>query len=70
MIDMRPISFYLSLKIEKDHKKKTLKLTHPAYIDKNIQKYHLDIAKPYNTPMKKAILLPNKRQEATQAEQK
>lgn len=59
MVDMRPISFYLSLKIERDCQKKTLKLSQPAYIDKILLKYHLDLTKPYNTPINKAILLPN-----------
>lgn len=47
-----------------------LKLSQPAYINKILAKYHLDLVKPCNTPMKEAILLPNKGQEATQAEQK
>lgn len=70
MVDIRSISFYLGLKVEKDCQKKTLKLFQPAYINKISGKYHLDLAKSYNTPMKKVILLPNEGQEAIQAEQK
>ncbi len=69
MADMGPINFYLGLKIEKDRAKKTLKSLQPTYIDKFLVKYHLDQAKPYNTPMKKGIPLPNKGPKASQAKQ-
>ncbi len=49
MVDMRAISFYLGLKVERDRQKKTLKLSHPAYIDKVFSKCHLDLAKQCNT---------------------
>ncbi len=68
IVDMGPISFYLGLKVERDRQKKTLKLFQPAYIDKILSKYHLDLAKPCNTSMKKAILLPNEGPKAIQAE--
>ncbi len=68
MVDMEPISFYLGLKVESDRQKKKPKLSQPAYIDKILLKYQLDLAKPSNTLMKEAILLPNKGPEATQAE--
>ena len=68
IVDMRPINFYLGLKVESDRQKKTLKLFQPAYIDKIILKYHFDLAKPYNTLMKEAIFLPNEGPEAKQAE--
>ena len=68
-VDMGAISFCLGLKVERDWQKKTLKLSQPAYIDKILSKYYLDFAKPCNTPMKEAILLPNEGPEATKAEQ-
>ena len=68
MVDMGPISFYLGLKVERDRQNKTLKLSQPAYIEKILAKYHLDQAKPCNTPMKEAILLPNEGPEASQAD--
>ncbi len=67
MVDMGPISFYLGLKVERNRQNKTLKLSQPAYIDKILAKYHLDQAKPCNTPMKEPILLPNEGPEASQA---
>ena len=60
MVDTGPISFYLGLKVERDRERKTIKLSQPAYIDKVLQKFHLDQANPTNTPMKEGIiLLPN-----------
>lgn len=47
-----------------------LKLFQPVYIDKIFTKYYFDLTKPCNTSIKKAILLPNKKQEATSAKQK
>lgn len=68
MIDMDSISFYLSLKVERDHIKKILKFSQPAYIDKILAKYYLSQAKLYNVPMKEEILLSNKGLKASQAE--
>ncbi len=59
MVDMRPISLYLGLKVETDCQKKTLKLFSPTYIDKTLTEYQLDFAKPCKTPMKERILFPN-----------
>lgn len=42
MVDIGPISFYLSLKVEKNDIKKIFKLFQPAYIDKILAKYYLD----------------------------
>lgn len=66
MIDIDPISFYFSLKIEKNCIKRILKLFQPAYIDKIPAKYHLNQAKLWNVTIKKRILLPNKRPKASQ----
>ncbi len=68
MVDMGPINFHLGLKVERDREKKTLKLSQPTYIDKIFSKYHLDLAKSCNTPMKEAILLLNEGPEAIHAE--
>ncbi len=68
IMDMGPISFHLGLKVRKDWQKTTLKLSQSAYIDKILHKYHLNLAKLFNTLMKEIILLPNERSEATQAE--
>ena len=68
MVDMRPINFYLGLKVERDRQKKTLKLFQPAYNDEILSKYNFDLAKSCNTPMKKSIFLPNKGPEAKEAE--
>ncbi len=65
--DIGPISFYLGLKVERNQVRKTLKLLQPAYIDKILAKYHLDQAKPCNTPMKKGISPSNKGLKASQA---
>lgn len=70
MIDIGSISFYFSLKIEKDCIKKILKLFQLAYIDKILAKYYLDQAKSCNIPMKIEILLLNEGSEASQIEQK
>lgn len=69
MVDMDPISFYHGLKVERNCIKKILKSSQSAYIDKILAKYYLNQAKPWNVSMKKGILLPNERLEASQAEQ-
>lgn len=66
MVDMGSNSFYLGLKVERDHQNTTLKLSQPAYIDKILAKYHLNQTKPYNILMKKAILLLNENPKASQ----
>lgn len=68
MVDMGPISFYLSLKVDRDRQKRTIKLSQPAYIQKVLAKYHLEKANPTNTPVKEIALGPNLSTEATQAE--
>lgn len=70
MVDMGLVSFYLGLKVERDHLKKMPKLFQLTYINRILSKYHLNLAKPCNTLMKKVIFLLNKRLEAKQAEQK
>lgn len=55
MVDMSPISFYLGLKVKRDRQKQTLKLFQPSYIEKILEKYHFDLAKLCNIPMKERI---------------
>lgn len=54
MVDMRPISFYLGLKVQRDRGKRTIKLSQPAYIDKVLSRFHLDKAHAVTTPMKES----------------
>lgn len=63
MVDMGPISFYLGLKVIRDREKKTIKLSQPAYIDKVLERFHLNGANTANCPMKESIVL-NPRTEA------
>lgn len=65
MSDMGPISFYLGLQIDRDREQRTIKLSQPAYIEKILEKFHLDKANPVNTLMKEsAMLTPRKEGEA------
>lgn len=57
MVDMGPISFYLGLKVVQDREKKTIKLSQLAYIDKVLERFHLNGANTANCPMKESILL-------------
>lgn len=57
MVDMGSISFYLGLKVKRDWEKRTIKPSQPAYIDKILEKFHLDRAHSVNTPMKEETLL-------------
>ena len=57
MIDMGPISFYLGLKVQRDRENRMIKLSQPAYINKVLNKFHLDKAHAINTPMKETALL-------------
>lgn len=71
MVDMGSISFYLGLKVERNREERTIKLSQPAYIDKVLNKFHLDKANTVNTPMKETTLLQPRAEgdgEATTAE--
>lgn len=57
MADMGLISFCLSLKVEQNWEKKTIKLSQPAYIDKVFIKFYLNKAHPINILIKKSALL-------------
>ncbi len=52
MVDMSPISFYLGLQIERNREERSIKLSQFAYIDKVLNRFHLDKANTVNTPMK------------------
>lgn len=70
MVDMGPISFYLGLKVQRDREKRTLKLLQPAYIDKILEKFHLDKANAVQTPIEKeALLTPRTKSEASASKQ-
>ena len=71
MIDMGPISFYLGLKVQRDRENRTIKLSQPAYINKVLNKFHLDKAHAANTPMKETAFLEQKTEgEASPSEKK
>ena len=57
MVDISPINFYLGLKIEHDWEKITIKLFQPVYINKVLEKYHLNKANAIITPLKKTKCL-------------
>lgn len=57
IIDIDPISFYLSLKVEHNRSKKTIKLSQLTYIDKVLEKYYINKANTINTLMKEIELL-------------
>ena len=42
MVDIRPISFYLELKVQHDWDNYTIKLFQPAYLNKGLCKFHFD----------------------------
>lgn len=56
MVDMCPISFYLGLKVDQNCDNQTIKLFQPAYIDKILNKFHLDKTNTINTLIKRIIL--------------
>lgn len=57
IIDIGPISFYLGLKVQQNWENWTIKLTHPAYINKALNKFHLDKVYAINIPMKEIAFL-------------
>ncbi len=57
MVDMGRISFYLGLKVKRNRKKQTIKLSQPAYIDKVLNRFHIDKANTVHNPMKETTLL-------------
>ncbi len=57
IVEMRPISFYLGLRVEQNRQGKTIKLSQPTYIDKVVAKFHLNKAPSVNTLIKEATSL-------------
>lgn len=67
-MDIGLISFYFVLKIGRDRKRKTIKLSQPVYIDKILAKLYLFQVNMSNTFMKEC-LLESKKKEAIVVEQ-
>lgn len=68
IVNIGPINFYLGLKVNRNHQKRTIKLSQPIYIQKILTKYYPDKVNTTNTPMKKVVLRPNLFTKTTQAE--
>ena len=62
MVDMGPISHYLGLKVERNRDNRTIKLSQSTYIEKVLEKFHMQNAKTTTTPMKEGSLFRNKSQ--------
>lgn len=54
---MCPISFYLELRIDWDQEQQTIKLSQLAWIEKVLEKFHLEKVNPMNTLIKESIPL-------------
>ena len=59
MVDIGPISHYLGLKIERNRVNRTIKLSQSAYIEKVLEKFHMQNANISTTPMKEGSLFRN-----------
>lgn len=57
MVDIGFISFYFGLKVERNREKQTIKLSQLVYINKVLNKFHLNKANSANILMKKITLL-------------
>ena len=57
MVDIGPISFYLSLKVGRDRINQIIKFSQPTYIDKIFARFRLDKTNAINTLIKKMSLL-------------
>lgn len=65
MVDMNPISFYLSLKVKQNWEPQMIKLSQSTYIENIFYKFFLNQANLFNTSIKKSMQLlsnDNKRQ--------
>ena len=58
---MGPISFYLDFKINEKYKKKIIKFSQPAYIDKILFKFYIIQANISNILIKEDLLILNKK---------
>jgi hypothetical protein len=61
--DLRPIGFYLGIRILRDRAKKTISLTMDSYVDWIIDEYHMNDTPTAPTPLPKAALLLTKRED-------
>lgn len=60
VVNISPISFYLSLMVKQNWEKKTTKLSQLVYIKMILCKFFLDQFNPFNTPMREFMqFLPN-----------
>ena len=62
MVDMGSISHYLGLKVERNRDNRTIKLSQSTYIEKVLEKFHMQNAKTTTTPMKEGSLFRNESQ--------
>ena len=62
MSDMRLISYYLRLKVERDRFKRTIKLSQFAYIEKIVDKFDFEKVKSTKISMRDDSLLANDKQ--------
>ncbi len=58
MVDMGPLTFYVSLKVIHDWTKKTIKLSQPGYDEKLLNQHGMLKAITTKTPIRKTFLLP------------
>ncbi len=58
MVDMGLLAFYVGLKVTRNRKKKTIKLSQPGYIEKLLDRHGILKAKIAKTPMREILLLP------------
>jgi hypothetical protein len=60
MVDLGPISYYLGIKVERNHLTRTLVISQPAYIEKMLARHSLQNAKVSSVPMTNyANMVPN-----------
>ncbi len=61
IVDIEPLAFYVGLKVTRDCKKKTIKLSQPGYIEKLLDRHGILKAKTAKTPMLETPLLPDEK---------
>lgn len=61
MVDMGPLAFYVSLKVTRDRKQRTIKLSQSGYIEKLLNQHGMLKAKTAKIPMRKTPLVPYKK---------
>lgn len=60
IVNIRLISFYLGLRVNRNREKKIIELSQPVYIKKILQKFFFDQVNLVNMPIKKSLqLVPN-----------